>query len=421
MQLKPVILLQPYNTCRSFTRSGSIYPPLGLCQIAAVDNENVMQVIDADGLGLPDDIIQNEILHSDVRVCCLSATSYNLDIVEKWAEFCHSRGIVTIVGGPHPTLAPKDTFAQCPHVDYIVRGEGEMVINELLAMILLNQDLVGLPGVCYNHPNSPIFSEHILRVTDFSNLPFPKVDSLPITQYYCPDAISFPMLTFSIQRGCPNGCKFCSTSNMSGRKIRGWKLEQIIHEIEFLYFDLGIRELSFVDDVFTFDQRKITALCSTLISKKIQLNWFCNVRANQINETLCKLMRKAGCHQVYVGFESGNQAILDEVGKNEKIAELVNAANILQKAGIDRSVGFVIGLPGETEETVKQTIELAVRTKPERIQFTRFTPLVGSEYANLQKTSLNGFHDYGIKDEVGQWIEMAYAACKNEIWGKKSI
>ena len=421
MRLKPVVLLQPYNTCRNFTRSGSVYPPLGLCQIAAVDQYDVMQVVDAEALSLSDEEIQNELLESSVEICCISATSYNLDVIEKYACFCCLNNITLIAGGPHPTLSPESTFKRCPHLKYIIRGEGELVINEVVRRILDRKPLDGIPGLCINHGTYTTISKDILRVSDFSKHPFPIIEGLPIDQYHCPDIISKPLTTFSIQRGCPNGCKFCSTSQMSGRKVRGWSVDQVIKEFEYLFFDIGIRELSFVDDVFTFDVIKAHDLCEQMISKGLKFDWFCNIRANQINLELAQIMKKAGCHQVYIGFESGNQKMLDSVKKHETVEQMLKGAQILKNVGIGISAGFIIGLPGETEETVADTIAFAKKLEPERIQFTRFTPLVGSEFESLIPTSNNGFHDTLQQDRITNWIKQAYDVCHGTNWGEESL
>ncbi len=421
MQLKPVVLLQPYNTCRKFTRSGSVYPPLGLCQIAAVDEFDIMQIVDAEALSISDEEIQNWMVQSSVKICCLTATSYSLDILEKYAVFCYNHGITLLAGGPHPTLSPETTFKKCPHLEYIIRGEGELIINEVIRRILNQESIDNIPGVCINHNNTTTISKIILHVDDFSHLPFPMIEKLPIEKYNCPDKIATPMTTFSIQRGCPNACYFCSTSLMSGKRVRGWSVDNIVKELEFLFFDIGIREISFVDDVFTIDSQKIEYLCNQMILKRLKINWFCNLRANHINTNLAKIMKRAGCHQAYIGFESGNQKILDSVNKRETLEQMSNGAKVLKQAGIDISAGFIIGLPGETDETVSETIEFAKKIRPERIQFTRFTPLVGSQYEYLIPSSENGFHDTLKQDRITSWIEQAYQSCYGNNWGKESL
>lgn len=415
---KPVLFIQPPNLCKTFTRSGSVYPPLGLCQLAAVDKNNCIQILDAEGLGLSIKETENLIKRINPKIIGLTATSFTLDIVEKWAHFAKSFGANVIVGGPHASLSPINTFQECPSVDFIVRGEGEVIINEVIAKILNQKETEFLKGVCERKGNEIHISDEILKVKDFEKLPFPILSSMPIGNYWCPDAINRPMVTMMTTRGCPYRCEFCSSPEVMGKKIRGWSVEQVIKELAYLHFELGVKEISFVDDVFTINRKRTIELCNRIIESQVKITWFCNARADHINEEVADVMKKAGCHQTYLGFESGSQKILDIIRKGTTVERLTLGANILKNYGIARSIGFVLGLPGETDETVSQSIELAKKLQPERLQFTRFTPLVGSPLEDF-KMKENGFHKKG-GDQVGLWIEKAYQECQGVSWGKES-
>ena len=413
-----VILLQPPNLCKTFTRSASVYPPLGLCQIAAVDRNNVIEVFDAEGEGLNIEETEKRLKGKKPKIVGLSATSFTLDIVEKWAKFAKSIGAIVIVGGPHPSLSPENTFDKCPSVNYIVRGEGEVVINELIELVLQNKRNLNLRGVCEKIEGKYHIANEILKVEDFQNLPFPNLTELPIKNYWCPDSKNSPMITMMTTRGCPYKCGFCSSPAVMGKKIRGWSIEQVIKELKYLHFELGINEISFVDDVFTINRKRTIKLCQEIIKNQIKITWFCNARADHIDQEMAQVMKEAGCHQTYLGFESGSQIILDNVNKGTTVQRLTEGAKILKENSINRSVGFVLGLPGETDETVQQSIELAKELKPERLQFTRFTPLIGSPLENYTYEQ-NGFHTKG-EDKIGKWVTLAYESCNNNIWGKES-
>lgn len=410
---KKVILLQPPNLCKTFTRSGSVYPPLGLGQLAAVDDKNIIEVFDAEGLNLSDDETKRVLKSHKPLIIGLSVTSFTLKIIEYWASFAKEINAITIVGGPHASLSPKDTFDKCPNIDYVVRGEGELIINELIDNILKNKKAT-IDGVCTREE----ISKTILQVKNFDNLPFPILKGLPINNYWCPDSINKPMTTMMTMRGCPYVCEFCSSPAVMGKKIRGWSVDQVIKELKYLHFELGINEISFVDDVFTINKKRTKELCQKIIENNIKISWFCNARADHITEELGFLMKKSGCHQAYLGFESGSQIILDKIKKKATVTQLAQGAEILKQNNIERSIGFVIGLPGENEETIKESIELAKRIKPERIQFTRFTPLVGSPLANFKMVNA-GFHNKG-EDQVGLWINRMYEECGYSDWGKES-
>lgn len=415
-----VVLLQPPGTCRAFTRSGSSYPPLGLCQLAATVPPEEVVVLDADGLRWDEPQTLAAVERLRPRLIGLTVNSYTLELVEQYAAQLVARRIPVIVGGPHASLAPVDVFSRCPSVQYVARGEGEVLFPELVRRIRRDESLLGLPGLCMRGEGASLhLAPEILQVQDFAALPFPRLTGLPVQSYWCPDAKERPMTTLMTTRGCPHRCDFCSSPAVMGRKVRGPTVAAVVDELERLAREHGIREISFVDDVFTINARRTLALCQAMVERGLTLSWFCNARADQVTPQLAEAMARAGCHQVYLGFESGSQAILDRIHKGATVEQLERGAALLKAVGIARSVGFVLGLPGETDETIAASIQLAQRVRPERLQFTRFTPLVGSPLENFKPQSLAGFHKRGA-DPVGTWIERAYQACRDSGWGHES-
>lgn len=415
-----VVLVQPPGACKAFTRSRSVYPPLGLCQVAAAVPASAAVVLDADGLGLDDAQAHAVIVALRPRLVGFTVTSYTLELVEKFAAPLRAAGIAGIAGGPHASLAPLDVLAHCPSLDYVVRGEGEAIFPELCERLRNDQSLVGLPGICARRAGGDAHLDPtILQVQDFSAHPFPRLDRLPVERYFCPDARLRPMVTMMTTRGCPHRCGFCSSPAVMGKKVRGPSVPAVLAELTRLSQEYGVREISFVDDVFTINPRRTLALCRGMIERRLSLSWFCNARADQISAELAEAMALAGCHQVYLGFESGSQDILDRIHKGATVEELERGAELLRSAGIHRSVGFVLGLPRESDETVDASIRLAQRVRPERLQFTRFTPLIGSPLEHFRQPGAVGFHQRGA-DRVGDWINRAYAACAGSGWGKES-
>lgn len=413
----PIVLLQPPGACCEFTRSGSVYPPLGLCQLAATVSLDGARVIDADGEGWSDDDTWEQVARLGPSYLGLTATSYTLGLVEAWAARARAAGLRVLVGGPHATLAPHDLLDVCPSVDAVFCGEAEEAFPTIVDHIREGRSLDGVLGVVTRQGTQPRLP---VRVSDLGLIPFPRFEGLPLHAYRCPDARRRPLVTFMTARGCPHRCGFCSSPVLLGRKLRGWGVDEVLDELARLVEQLGVREISFVDDVFTIDRSRTLALCRGMAARKLDLTWFCNARADQVTPELARAMAVAGCHQVYVGFESGNQGILDSIHKGATVEELEEGARHLADAGIQRSVGFVLGLPGETDATVRDSIALARRIRPERLQFTRWTPLVGSPLgASLGADKLVGFHSRR-DDQVGEWVREAYAACAGEGWGDVS-
>lgn len=414
-----LVLLQPRGTSSNFTRSKSLYPPLGLCQIAANLNEEDVVIIDADALNLTTEETIIEIKKKSPKVIGMTATSFNLDTINEWSSWAFDNNIDVIVGGPHATIYPMDIFKKCHGVNYVVRGEGDLIITELLEDILTKQTRK-LDGVCYRIGNDIFISEEIIRIDDLSAIPLASFRGLPIKNYWCPDAKRKPMITVQLSRGCPNNCSFCSSTFFQGRRIRYHNFEDIINHLEYVNKDLGVKELSFVDDSFTANKKMAIKICEGIIERNLDVTWFCNIRADMITDELAKIMKKAGCHQAYIGFESGNQDMLNSVNKGTKLKDYYEGSRILSENGINISAGFIVGLPGETEQTVDDSIRLANEIKPYRIQFTRFTPLPGSALQDYKSELHVTFHEKKT-DIVGLWMEKAYQRCGNGIWGLESL
>lgn len=420
-----VLLLQPPGSCRAFTRSGSVYPPLGLCQVAASVAPEDASVFDADGLALSDEQTLEHLRAARPKLVGLSATTYTLPLVERWAKEARSLGARVVVGGPHATLDPIGLLNNCGSVDAAVRGEGELVFPQIVDRAKTGRSFVGLDGVVSRDAALGTAEGLVtldrrpspLRVESLARARFPRVEGLPIANYWCPDARRRPMLTMMTARGCPHRCAFCSSPTLLGSKVREWEVGLVLDELSRWRERLGVLEVSFVDDVFTINPRRTLALCEGMRERSLDLTWFCNARADQVTPEIAEAMARAGCHQVYLGFESGDQRVLDGIQKGATIAQLEAGARRLADVGIARSVGFVIGLPGDADETIDQTITLARRVRPERVQFTRFTPLPGTPLAKAGDSA--GFHAVG-DDKVAAWIKRCYAECGGRGWGAES-
>jgi anaerobic magnesium-protoporphyrin IX monomethyl ester cyclase len=151
-----------------------------------------------------------------------------------------------------------------------------------------------------------------------------------------------------------------------------------------------------------------------MLDEGLELTWYCNARAEAITPKFAHVMAQAGCHQVFLGFESGCDEMLQSINKGETVAQLERGAALLKNEGINVSIGFIVGLPGETQESVNKSIALCNRVKPYRAQFTRFTPIPGSKLAEHYDTlgSTYGFHNRSGNDQVEEWLRQCYDACR---------
>jgi anaerobic magnesium-protoporphyrin IX monomethyl ester cyclase len=220
------------------------------------------------------------------------------------------------------------------------------------------------------------------------------------------------MITMMTQRGCVASCAFCNTPQIHGSSIRGWSTEQVTAELVNLTQMHKVQEISFVDDVFTNRPGGPRKLCNMIVEAGLDLTWYCNVRADQVTPKMARAMADAGCHQVFLGFESGCDEMLKRINKGETVADLERGAGMLKDAGIHLSIGCIVGLPSETQGTVNKSIALCNRVKPYRAQFTRFTPIPGSKLADhYDSLGAYGFHNRSGDDQVETWLKQCYNEC----------
>lgn len=357
----------------------------------------------------------------------MTITCGTMKLVETWGTVAKNLGPdydpVVMVGGPSTGFEHQEIFEECQSIDVVVKGEGEVTFPKIVNILKTKHDLskdellsklADISGVVVrgwprkNDANIPRLPKEA-----FETLPFPDMSSSPVSKYWAPDAKNIsPMITMMTQRGCTAQCGFCNTPQLHGSQIRGWTNTQVVEELVRLKSQHGIKGVSFVDDVFTNRPGGgPRGLCQLMIDADLDLQWYCNARADGVSEKIAMSMKEAGCYQVFLGFESGCDEMLKRINKGETVKQLERGAEILQKAGIDISIGFIVGLPGETEESVMKTIELCNRVKPNRVQFTRFTPIKGSPLAVTADIASAGFHDREGKDQVEKWIAKCYAEC----------
>ena len=427
---KDVVLLHPPGTCSQFTRSGSRYPPLGLCQLKAVIGDAAsVDVLEADGLVLSANQTMARLRADMPRAVGMTITCGTKRLVNAWAtvakNLCPGYEPIVVAGGPSVAFESSEILRDCAAVDVVVKGEGEVTFPEIVAVLRTHQDaprdvllamLSPIAGVVVRgRPEMNGVRIPTVPKDDFAALPFPDLSDSPVANYWAPDANGLsPMVTMMTQRGCPGKCGFCNTPQIHGQQLRGWSNEQVVTELMRLKAAHGLRAVSFVDDVFT--NRPFGGprrLCQMMVDARLDLRWYCNARADGVSPLIAAAMKAAGCFQVFMGFESGCDAMLRRIGKGETTAQLVRGARVLKDAGIAISIGFIVGLPEESQASVDKTIALCNLVQPDRVQFTRYTPIKGSPLAGSHGLAASsGFHDRDNGDRVEAWIAQCYAACR---------
>lgn len=361
-------------------------PPIGLALIAAVlEREGYkVAILDANALRLKPEDISSYITDSDVVGLTAMTPTINMAIAIARQLKQAKPNLSLILGGSHATILPEETLATAPEIDIIVKGEGEQTIIELLQALEHGQPLGNIPGISYRRDGVILNNPARATNVELDSLPFLAYHLLPWQKYkpFPPFGKASPFAAIITSRGCPYKCSFCSKP-IFGYKFRAQSPERVIDEISYYKEKFGIRELDFCDDVFTLDKKRAHAIADEIIRRKLKILWTCETRVNLVDKDLLRHLKAAGCYAVSYGIESASQEILDTLNKGTTLDQAEEAIRITKKVGLKVIGYFMIGSPGETPETISQTIQFAKKLKFDFAQFAITTPFPGTQLYEL--------------------------------------
>jgi len=330
-------------------------------------------------LGISNDKIVKRCKGYDiVGISCMSY--YFLNVIDL-SKKLKAQGLIVVIGGSHPSVLPKLTLEKTD-ADFIIISEGEETFLELIKKIEKNQQVDNIPGI-FTKKSKQIIKRDFIKNLD--KLPFPDWEQMDPRKYKkAPHGAlikNFPVAPIVTTRGCPHNCKFCASPKLWNRIMRFRTPENVIKEVIYLIENFGVREIHFEDDNFTLKKDHIEKICRLILKNNLKISWACpnGIRADTITPDLLKLMKKSGCYYIALGFESGNQEILNNINKETNLATLRNAAEMAEKQGIMTQGFFIFGLPGETEKTISETINFSKKISLSRAQFLLLDVLPGSQ------------------------------------------
>lgn len=268
--------------------------------------------------------------------------------------------VVVIGGGVHSTTLPKETLEKSKF-DIVVMGEGEKTIVELVG----GKNWEEIKGIAYKKKGKIFINPPRPLIENLDDLSFPAWHLYDIPKYFSSylNSRKNPVGPIETSRGCPFNCCFCNKT-IFGRYFRVKSAERVINEIERM-LKLGFKEIHIWDDNFSADMERAKLICDLIIKKGLKFPWniFNGLRVDRVDEELLSKLKKAGCYRTAIGIESGNQGILDQIPKNITLEQVRNAVALIKKARIECMGFFVLGLPGETEKTMQDTINFAKELK----------------------------------------------------------
>jgi len=376
-----VLLINPKIDLPIDVRSS---PSLGLAYLAAMSEQrgDEVRVLDMD----VEDTPLRQVVREHVPEV-IGITANTIQIAGAWRaarELKHITHATVVLGGPHPTFLPAESVER-PEIDIVVRGEGELSWVDLCAHLEKADSLDRVRGITYQGDGAVIDNPDRPVIEDVDSLPFPSYHLFKMDRYTnlqpTLDHIGGPSYPILSSRGCPYRCTYCS--QILPRRWRARSPENVVEEWRWLVKDLGAKEIGVLDDSFNIDRGRVLAICDLIIAQGLNhVPWIMinGIRANLVDEELLGRMREAGCIRTAFGVESGNQRILDTVIDKHLALDQVRAAfKAAKSVGMETIGFFIIGLPGETEETMEDTIRFACELDPIVANFSMATPFPGTE------------------------------------------
>ena len=308
------------------------------------------------------------------------------------ADRVRAMGVPVLMGGPHVTYLTDEALE---HADFVIRGEGESPLTAFIDAWEDGRDFSAVPnlslkvdGRIVHHPMQPMEK-------NLDAIPYPDLALLKPDRGRRRFTPPIPVLT---SRGCPFDCSFCSVTGMFGRKYRFRSTENIIEELR--RYNRRGNAVFFYDDNFTASRERTKELLQAMIRERFKFDWTTQVRADVARDIeLVRLMKKAGCHTVYIGFESVNPESLDAMNKKQTVADLIQAVRVLRRHRIHIHGMFVLGFDQDDWKTVKKTVRFAKKARLSTTQFLILTPLPGSEFYNRMKAEDRlRFRDWALYD-----------------------
>jgi radical SAM superfamily enzyme YgiQ (UPF0313 family) len=307
--------------------------------------------------------------------------------------------MLTLVGGPHASAEPMQVMHRHQCFDLLVFGEGELTLLEIMqlyrnkgygrsALLAGGEELASIAGIIFRDNGRVRPTAPRQLIGDLDILPLPARDLLPMERYRpLPNQYRrLPVVHVAFTRGCPYRCSFCSAGSVFGRKVRRMSVPRVMEELEHLVSRYGAREISFWDENLTLNRDWMSRLCVALRTGGFDLTWTCYARVDAVDPSLLSRMKAAGCFNIFYGFESGSQELLDRIDKGIHLEDSIRACRWTREAGIEVRGSFMLGLPGETPALGGRTIRFALELEPDYAQFCLTTPYPGTRlYAEAEQ------------------------------------
>jgi anaerobic magnesium-protoporphyrin IX monomethyl ester cyclase len=366
--------------CKGKRIGGATLPPLGLLMTATVARDAGFDVrlLDAPAEGIDLDGLLALAPGFDAVVAATSTMTVNEDARVLAALKGRNVRLRTVVFGSHPTFMPRHTLER-EGIDVIVRHEPEYVVRDLLAAWASGGDAwKSVPGIGWREAPEIVLNPPARPIEPLDDLPFADRHLLaPGLEYFNPVVRRLPYTTMITSRGCAARCSFCTAPAFYGTALRARSADSVLAELRHLAGQ-GYREVYFRDETFTLFRERNREICHRILDEGLDLAWICNARVGTVDLPSLQAMKAAGCHLVKFGVESGNQGILDRARKGITVEATRQAFAMAAQAGLDTHAHVMVGMPGETRQTLRETLGFVKSIRPSTASFGICTPYPGT-------------------------------------------
>jgi len=328
------------------------------------------------------------------------------------AELCELikkefKSVTIVLGGPHPTAMPQETLEQIQACDFVVRGEGEIPLYELIESLSHNRPLHKVKGLSFRTNTGQKFHHcsDAEIISDLDTLPFPDRESV-IYNYKNKTYSSFvygsPCDILMTSRGCPFHCHFCFKVCA---KYRSRSPENVLREIDWIVDNISPSHIQIMDDSFTIQRERAIKILDGLIEKNYPIRFKVRSRVSAVDAELLRKMKQAGINTVVYGLESGSQYMLDCFNKRTSVEQNLAACRMTRKAGLSCLGDMILFYPGENRQTLKETEQFIKTARPTAVKFYVLTPLPQTKVYEEAKKNGSLVGDWGIGKET-PWVKL---------------
>lgn len=326
-------------------------------------------------------------------------------------------GVKGVLFGSHPTFMPQYCLNN-PAVDFIVLREPEETIKELLLCLRAGGDPATVPGIGFRDSDGTMVLTEQRPFMDMDSLPIPDRRLLPAgLDYFNPVVHRMPYTTMQTSRGCPGKCIFCTAPEFYGRNIRCRGTNNVLAELKEIKAQ-GYKEVFFRDETFTAYRKRNEEICRRMIDERLGLSWIANGRVDMISQDTMALMKQAGCHLIKFGVETGSDDLLRAYRKGTTVEQARKTFAAAAEVGLDTHAHLVLGGPGESPETLTETLHFIKDLNPTTASFGLLTPYPGTilfervadqhpeildgSDSNMENLHIQGFYSETISGMSGE-------------------